>query len=311
MIRVDGATYVVDCGMGSIRNYRSAAAWEQLQAVFLTHLHSDHIYDLGAYLVTGWQVPGESFAQPINVIGPGAPEKIPAEDHSHAEQLHKACANRPLCGTEDVVGSLLQSVYGPDVIVRIGDEGRAAPEDWIHAHDIRLPEAIPADPVENRHPPMDPFEIYTDNRVRVRATLVNHRLCYPSYGFRFDTEYGSVMISGDTAVSENLVRLASGAELLVHEVIDIDAMLATLPPGPTRDGIEVHLRESHTTHTEVGGIAAKADVGELVLSHIVPSHVDAVDADRLVGAARELFDGDVRVATDLDAFSVHPRTRTK
>ena len=304
LIRVDGAVYVIDCGMGSIRNYRSAATWGQLRAVFLTHLHSDHIYDLGAYLVTGWQVPGESFSQPVRVIGPGAPDAIPAEDQAHAEHLKAVCGHRPLCGTEDVVRSLLLGVYGQDVIVRMGDEGRSAPEEWIHASDIRLPDNVPADPVNNRHPSMDPFEIYIDDRVRVTATLVDHRLCYPSYGFRIDSEHGSVVVSGDTAVSDNLIQLAQGADLLVHEVIDVNAMLATLPAGPTRDGIEVHLRESHTPHTEVGGVAARANVGHLVLSHVVPSHVDAIDSDRLIATARESFDGDISVAADLDVFSV-------
>ena len=47
VVCVDGAAYVIDCGMGSIRNYRSSCAWSDLRGIFLTHHHSDHVYDLG------------------------------------------------------------------------------------------------------------------------------------------------------------------------------------------------------------------------------------------------------------------------
>ena len=40
---------------------------------------------------------------------------------------------------------------------------------------------------------------------------------FPAFGFRFDTEDGSVAFSGDTTVSDNLVRLAAGADVLVRE----------------------------------------------------------------------------------------------
>lgn len=307
LVRVDDATYVIDCGMGSIRNYREVAEWSELRGIFLTHLHSDHIYDLGAYLVTGWQVPGESFSRPVQVMGPGAPSCLPALDAEHAARLADACGHRSLCGTEDAVRSLQATVYGADVIARMGDEGRSDLEEWVQAQDIPLLEkVVGADPVRQRHPSMAPFEVYTDELVRVTATLVDHRLCYPSYAFRFDSAYGSVVVSGDTAPSENLVRLARGADLLLHEVIEIDAMLETLPPSATRDGIEVHLRESHTPHTEVGAVAARAGVGRLVLTHVVPGHVDAVDPEYLIDVAHRSFAGDVHVASDLDVFGVQP-----
>ena len=304
LVTVDGAAYVVDCGMGSVRNYRAAAGWEQLRAVFLTHLHSDHIYDLGAFLVTGWQVPGESFARPVEVVGPAAPSRFPAEDDARAQRIDAVCGNRKPSGTRDVVAALLEGVYGPDVTVRMADEGRSAPEEWIRPRDIAIPEHAGADPVTCRHPPVEPFEVYADDLVRVTATLVDHRLCSPAFAFRFDSAHGSVVISGDTAVSDNLIALARGADLLVHEVIDLDAMLATLPAGPKREGIARHLRESHTPHTAVGGVARQAEVRRLVLSHVVPNHLDAVDPRRLVATARETFPGPVAVARDLDTFEV-------
>lgn len=309
-IRVDGATYVIDCGMGSIRNFRSSCAWSDLRAVFLTHHHSDHIYDLGSFLVTGWQVPGESFSRPIQVHGPGRPSRVPAMDAEHAAVVDTRVGARSMRGTVDVVDALLDDVFASDICIRMADEGRSEPHEWVQAHDIALPSEVPADPVADRHPDMEPFEVYRDELVTVSAILVDHRLCYPAFGFRIDSQYGSVVVSGDTAYSENCIRLAQGADLLLHEVIDLEAILATFPDGPTRDGIEEHLRESHTPFDQVGKVAAAAGVRQLVLHHIVPNTPGSADVHKMVAAARRDFAGPVHAAEDNDRFLVSDPART-
>ena len=306
-IRVDGATYVIDCGMGSIRNYRTSSAWEDLRAVFLTHHHSDHVYDLGAFLVTGWQVPGESFSRPIRVYGPGRPPRIPAESPEHAREIDERVAGRTMAGTAEMVDALLDRVFASDIAIRMADEGRDEPHGWVSGHDIEIPASAQADPVLARHPRMEPFEVYRDELVTISAILVDHRLCYPAFGFRVDSAYGSVVVSGDTAVSENCIRLAQGADLLLHEVMDLDAILATLPEGPKRSGIEVHLRESHTPFDDVGAVAKAAGVGRLVLHHIVPNTPGAADTAKMAAAAARDFGGPVSVAEDNDVFLVGER----
>jgi hypothetical protein len=85
-----------------------------------------------------------------------------------------------------------------------------------------------------------------------------------------------VVFSGDTAASDNVVRLAHGADLLVHEVIDIDSYerFLGLPPA-----LLEHLRESHTDVTELGPLAERADVDTLVLTHLVPADPLLVSGD--------------------------------
>ncbi|WP_433875581.1 MBL fold metallo-hydrolase [Sinomonas atrocyanea] len=288
-VTVDGATYVIDAGMGSIRNYRSHSSWAALRAVLLTHHHSDHLYDLGAYLVTGWEVPGESFSRPVRVLGPG-PASVGTE-------------GRTTSATTEIVEALLGTVFASDVAVRREDERRGDPRAWILAEDIAVPGGAGADEA-TRHPETEPFEVYRDELVSITAALVDHRLCYPAFAFRVDSRYGSVVVSGDTAPSPNLVRLARGADLLLHEVIDLDSILATFPDGPARAGIEVHLRESHTPYSEVGKVAAGAGVGELVLHHIVPNTPGAADLAAILAGARADFAGPVRIAEDNDVFRV-------
>jgi ribonuclease BN (tRNA processing enzyme) len=41
----------------------------------------------------------------------------------------------------------------------------------------------------------------------------------PAFAYRFDAADRSIVISGDTAPSQNLVKLAAGADVLVHSVI--------------------------------------------------------------------------------------------
>lgn len=302
VVKVDGASYVFDCGMGSIRNYRSHCDWGELRSVFLTHHHSDHVYDLGSFLVTGWQVPGESFSAPIQVFGPGKPPRIPALDENHSREIESRIGGRGMTSTTEIVDALLDRVFASDIAIRMADEGRTEPHEWVQAHDIEVPAEAGADPVTARHPEMEPFEIYRDELVSVTAILVDHRLCFPAFGFRIDSRYGSVVVSGDTAYSENCIRLARGADMLLHEVIDLSSILATFPDGPTRDGIEVHLRESHTPFAEVGKVAQAAGVKSLVLHHIVPNTPGTADLAAMEAAVRADFRGTVHIAEDNDVF---------
>jgi len=123
-------------------------------------------------------------------------------------------------------------------------------------------------------PPVDPFPVYEDDLVRVTATLVNHAPVFPSFGFRFDTEDGSITISGDTAPSDNLVRLAQGTDILVHECIDAAWVNARFPEPrtPAIEGLVQHLLGSHTSIEQVGPVGDRAGAGTLVLTHLVPAN---------------------------------------
>lgn len=303
-ICVDDATYIVDCGMGSIRHYRQHSGWENLRGIFLTHHHSDHIYDLGSYLLTGWQIPGESFEHEIQIYGPAKPEQIPALSEAHLAEISCCVGGHSMVGTKEMVHALIDKVFASDVVIRMADEGRASPYQWLKAHDIEVPKQAGAHPIHARHPEMEPFVVYQDEHVVVSAILVDHRLCYPAFGFRFDSKYGSIVISGDTTYSTNCIRLAQGADILLHEVIDLDAILDTFPDGPTRDGIAVHLEESHTSYEVVGKVAAEANVKQLVLHHIVPNVPFAADLEKMKRTAERDFDGPVWVAEDNDVFEV-------
>ena len=141
--------------------------------------------------------------------------------------------------------------------------------------------------------------VYRDERVTVRASRVDHPPIRDAYAYRFDTADRSIVVSGDTAPAESLVRLAQGADVLVHEVLlrtpaETAEWLALPPDHP----LVRHVVSSHTSYTDVGRIARDSRAGTLVLSHFVPGDAP-VDEDAVLRAIREDYDGPVIFGRDL------------
>jgi ribonuclease BN (tRNA processing enzyme) len=112
--------------------------------------------------------------------------------------------------------------------------------------------------------------------VTVSAILVDHAPIFPVFAFRFDTPAGAVVISGDTNRNANLIELAKGADILIHEAIDLDWARSLFPAQrtPAQDAKLRHLLEAHTGAHDLGSIADAADVKLLVLSHLAPPTLD-------------------------------------
>lgn len=166
----------------------------------------------------------------------------------------------------------LQQAWAADFNDRARDTAFAPPQNLFDVQDIDLTGRWEIDPA-GVPPRVAPFEVWADEEVRITATLVDHRPTAPSFAFRLDTPDGSVTVSGDTTVSENLIELAAGTDYLVHEVIDplwVDRLVQTLP---AQIGVPLgaHLIESHTTIEQVGrDVAEPAGAKNLVLTHLLP-----------------------------------------
>lgn len=142
-----------------------------------------------------------------------------------------------------------------------------------------------------------PGVVHEDENVRVTAALVHHPPIATALAYRFDTPDRSIVVSGDTAPSENLVRLAEGADVLVHEVMYLPAIETMVSQFNGRT-LREHLLASHTDVGQVGRLAQAAGVKTLVLSHFVPTDVDIPDETWRKHAAQG-FDGQVVVGRDL------------
>lgn len=191
----------------------------------------------------------------------------------------------------------LMRAHATDINDRLRDNLRRHPAELLSVRDIELPESVPFHPDANPCPPMRPFPIYEDDRVRVTATLVRHSPVAPAYGFRFDTEEGAVTFSGDTGVCDNLTELAADTDVLAHEVIDEQWVHQRYENGRTeqqRSMIDHHLT-AHTPIPDTGRAAEKAGARTLALHHFVPGELD----NPRWHAAAEHFSGDLVVGQDL------------
>jgi ribonuclease BN (tRNA processing enzyme) len=169
-----------------------------------------------------------------------------------------------------------------DIKTRIADEGRPALGKLIIPHEIR------ADGL-----------VMQDANLKVTAARVPHPPIRPSFAYRFDCADRSIVFSGDTAPSANLVALAKGADILVHEVMHLPSLDALIATEPNAKRLREHLLASHTPTEQVGHIATEAGVKTLVLSHFVPGGYPFLSDDIWRDAVRPYFKGEIIIGHDL------------
>jgi ribonuclease BN (tRNA processing enzyme) len=128
---------------------------------------------------------------------------------------------------------------------------------------------------------------------------VPHPLIELALAYRFDAPDRSIVISGDTAPSDDLVQLAKGADVLVHEAMYLPAVDRLAALRPTASGLKQHLLASHTSAEDAGRVAQAAGVKLLVMSHLIPADDPTITDQMWIDAARVHFGGPVIVGKDL------------
>ncbi len=263
-----GRVYVVDCGRGTPSGYADAGLdFARLACVFLSHLHVDHTGDLAGLLLYPWGLRAGP-VPPVQVYGPGRPAQLPAGDAAfhRATTIHPEL---PAPGTTDLVEHILAG-YAYHLNVMPLDAAMPDPGQLVRATDITAP-----------------CVVLDDRGVRVSAVEVTHGHAVPAFAYRFDTAAGSVVFSGDTTVNDDLIALAQGADILVHHVADLGYLERHGWSGAALD----RMAGLHTDVTEVGGVAQRAGVGELILSHYLPAEPDAISEADWVARASQGFSG--------------------
>jgi ribonuclease BN (tRNA processing enzyme) len=158
---------------------------------------------------------------------------------------------------------------------------------------------VPLAPLVRPHELTRAGVILRGDHVQVTAALVPHAPLAHAFAYRFDSKDRSIVISGDTAMSDALVQLARGADILVHEAMyipGVDRIVANVPNAPRlKDSIIAH----HTSAEDAGRVAQRAGVKTLVLSHFVPPDDPTIADDTWRDAARAHFSGTVIVGKDL------------
>jgi len=231
-----GHMWIVDTGPGSWRTLAlRRVRGEAIGAVFYTHLHSDHVGELGEFNLQTWVAgrPG-----PLRVYGPD--------------------------GVTDLVHGFAQA-YAADTRFRVAHHGaELLPPD--RAVMIPLPVVLDGS---------DAIRVLDEDGVVVTAFTVAHDPVKPALGYRFDYGGRSVVVSGDTRPCPNLVKQARGADVLVHEAQDNHLVHimeeAARASGEARVAkILADIPAYHTTPADAAREAVEAGVRLLVFTHFTP-----------------------------------------
>lgn len=260
-----GHFVVVDVGPGS---------WEALDladlpvgrvdAVLLTHFHSDHIGDLGEAVTQSW-IGGRS--APLEVFGPP--------------------------GTARVVAGFAEA-YAADVDARVAHHG----DEWMPraaAGAVAREIALPVGP--------EAALVFERDGLRVTMFAVDHEPVAPAVGYRFDFAGRSVVVSGDTRRSASLAVHARGADLLVHEALH-PGLVERATATARRLGRERLAKLAgdipgyHASPVEAAETAREAGVAHLVLTHLVPGPPNAIARRMFLDGVAGAYDGEVTLGED-------------
>ena len=127
--------------------------------------------------------------------------------------------------------------------------------------------------------------VFAEDGVTVTAFLVDHGLVQPAFGYRIGYRGHSVVLSGDTRVSDNLVRHAQGVDVLVHEVIDAQA-LRDRPDRPSATIVDAIIAH-HTTPQQAAQVFRRVAPRLAVYSH-APTSEQVLTQTRTAGYAGPL-----------------------
>ena len=131
--------------------------------------------------------------------------------------------------------------------------------------------------------------VFDEQGVKVTAFLVDHGPVAPAFGYRVDYRGHSVVLSGDTRPSENLIRHAQGVDVLIHEVLDADTVRAWFPANPK---VAEGILAKHTTPEQAGEVFARVKPRLAVYSH-------APNAEWVITQTRKTYAGPLEGAEDM------------
>jgi ribonuclease Z len=249
LVRAGGQSLLFDAGRGCLQRLRQIdLSYDKINALFFTHLHSDHIVGLPDLWLTGWLISRRKV--PLNVFGPA--------------------------GTADMI-KYLQMAYAYDIKIREEDDKATKEGSTLLVTEIQ--QGI----------------IYDKEGVKVIAFEVDHYPVLPAFGYRIEYNGHSVVLSGDTRYSENLIKFAKGTDLLIHEV-------AIAPDTLSKSDSRYNIMAHHSTPEQTARVFNEVKPKLAVYSHIVKLY--GMTEQEILRRAKANYSGPIIMGEDLMSFSI-------
>ncbi len=263
--------FVVDAGTDGVRNLgRMGYPSGRIEAVFLTHFHSDHIDGLGELAMIRWISAANT--APLPVYGPDGVQSV-------VEGLN----------TTYTLDAEYRNIHHGDSVAPLSGTGMVA-------------KPFP-------QPALGELQTLIDNGdLKIEALAVDHSPIKPAVGYRFTYKGRSLLISGDTVKLPNVEKFAQGVDLLVHEALAPN-LLIMMSEAASKAGNQVMAKVTHdvlnyhTSPVEAAEIARDAGVGHLLYYHIVPPLVFPGQEILFLNGAEKIY-SDYTIGVDGTAFSL-------
>ncbi len=262
--------FVFDAGSGSARNLsRMGFSPGRIDAIFLTHFHSDHIDGLGELMLQRWATAANR--TPVPIHGP--------------------------TGVETVVAGFFQA-YEFDRNYRVAHHGEAT-----------IPPSGFGGTAMPFTPPQSRVVLIKDADLEIAAFSVDHSPVHPAVGYSIRYKDRNVVLSGDTRKSAAVLREANDADVLVHEALSpalVGALERAAAQAGRTNLVKIFadIQNYHTTPEQAAEIARDARVRYLMLNHIVPALPLPGMEKAFLGGAPEIYSGPMRVGADGDFLSL-------
>lgn len=250
LVEAGGQSLLFDAGRGCLQRLQQInLGYDKLNALFLTHLHSDHIVGLPDLWLTGWLISKRKV--PLDIFGP--------------------------VGTVDMI-KYLQLAYVFDLKIREEDDKASKEGSKFLVREIGQ------------------GTIYDNNGVKVIAFEVDHYPVVPAFGYRIEYNGHSVVLSGDTRYSENLIKFAKGTDLLIHEVVIAHDTLSKFDP-------KYNILAHHTTPEQTARVFNEVKPKLAAYSHIVKLYGGT--EQEILNRVKANYSGPVIMGEDLMSFLIN------